>query len=540
VVATAHVDGGCVAIAIDLAARDLGTNAPVHIATAAALARQEMAVEIGDTVAPADLGRALVTRASDPRDAAERAAWWALAGRKSGAADDELRVTLAVGIAPARDASEPTPPARASAIRGEIDRATFAWRAPVVESRTRVEQGQGEAWILLASLCGVLAEATHDAGLGAAVATAAAAQAADGAGDAGVEAFVAADGLGVLVHGAARKGESPRALVRRLADVAARAFAADPLDPDRLAQARTELLARSARPFARALGTLAGAIAPGHPSWLQPMGTRDGLASASDAAMAMRVASIRAGPLRVAVLGNADAVQADAAVRAVDRWVARRPGESRACSPVPVLATPRAGTYAVDLSAGAPSEALIAIPLPPGDDASLSAATWLAATLDGPGGLLAHAQGDIGGRGGDTNAGLMALSWDAAVVGAPRSPALVVRATTPDASLDTAVAQGRALLDRLRQGALREEDRARASASIAQSRLTASLDPRSRIVALWRGELPSAPPSLETLHSFAATALRDEALVIVAARPQRPESDGASPGAREPRVRTRD
>jgi len=83
VIATAHVDGGCVATAIELAARDLGADAAVHIATAAALARQELAVEIGDAAAPADLARSLVTRASDPRDAAERAAWWTLAGRRA-------------------------------------------------------------------------------------------------------------------------------------------------------------------------------------------------------------------------------------------------------------------------------------------------------------------------------------------------------------------------------------------------------------------------------------------------------------------------
>jgi len=127
-------------------------------------------------------------------------------GPQSRGADDELRITLTIGIAPVRDASESTIPARAEAVRREIDRANFAWHSPVVESRTRIERGQGEAWLLLASTCGVLSETTNDAGVGAAVVAAAAAQAAEGAGDARVEPFIATDGVGVLIHGPARRG----------------------------------------------------------------------------------------------------------------------------------------------------------------------------------------------------------------------------------------------------------------------------------------------------------------------------------------------
>ncbi|HEX4447601.1 MAG TPA: hypothetical protein VH044_12720, partial [Polyangiaceae bacterium] len=112
----------------------------------------------------------------------------------------------------------------------------------------------------------------------------------------------------------------------------------------------------------------------------------------------------------------------------------------------------------------------------------------------------------------------------AAVLGGPQAPSLVVRIAGPDASLDAAVAQVRALLDRLRHGALRDEDRTRAATAVAAARLASSLDPQARIVGLWRGE-PSSPtpvaPSLDDLRSFSAATLRDEALVIVAARPPR-------------------
>ena len=517
VVATAHGDGGCLAATIDIAARDLTADAPARIATAATLARQEMTVELADTSGALDQGGALAQRAADPRDAAEQAAWWALAGRRAEPAD-ALRLAVSVGVAMARDAG---PPAVApAAIRSEIDRATIAWHAPVVEARTSLERGQGEAWILLASTCGTAGEAARDAGSGAAVAAAAAMQATTGAGDTHVEPFVAVDGIGILAHGPAHAGESPQAHVRRIADLAARAFAADALDPDRVDLARSSLLVRAGEIGRRVLGAAAGALTPGHPSWIVALGTSFGLASTSDDDVALRAAAMRSGPMRVAVLANADETQADGAVRAVDRWIARRPGEVRACPALPVV-RPRAGTYAVDLPAGARSEALLAIPLLPGDDAARTAATWVAAVLDGADGLLAHAllsQGDAGRS--------LALASSASVLGLHDAALVVHVVVADDAALDGAVAQTRALLDRLRQGALRDEDRARAAALLSGAALTASLDPRERAVALWRGAHPQPEPSIDALRTFAAATLHDDALVIVAARPPRTEGAG--------------
>ncbi len=523
VIATAHVDGGCLAAAIDLSARDLASDAPTRIATAAALARQELAVEIADGAAPADLGRQLIERAADPRDAAERAAWWSLAGRRAGA-DDPLTMAITVGVAPLRDA--PTAAGAADAIRTEIDRATIAWHAPVVEARTFVERGQGETWVLLASPCATGPESSGDAGIGAAVAMAAAAQAAENARDARFEPFVGVDGIGVLAHGPARAGESPQAHARRLADSVARAFAADAIEPRRAAQARIALLAHADEIDSRALAALAGALAPAHPSWIAPHGTLFGLAGISDESVAVRASAVRRGPLRVAVLANADAAQAEAAVRSVDRWVARHPGESRACPSMAAASTPRAGTYAVELPAGASSEVLIGVPLPPADLAARTKATWLAAALDGADGLLAHALG--GDAAGATTATPLARTWSAAVLGAPQTPSLVVRLAGPDANIDASVAQVRALLDRLRQGALRDEDGARAAAAIARAHLAAALEPRARIIDLWRGEASPAAPSIDDLRAFAAATLHDEAFVIVAARPPRPPVEKTS------------
>jgi hypothetical protein len=60
------------------------------------------------------------------------------------------------------------------------------------------------------------------------------------------------------------------------------------------------------------------------------------------------------------------------------------------------------------------------------------------------------------------------------------------------------------------------------------------LDARARVVRLWRGEQAGRTPSLDDLRLFAATWLRDDALVIVAARPSRAATPFPS---REPRAK---
>jgi hypothetical protein len=529
VTATAHVDGGCLAATVDLEAHNLSVDTAGRIATAASLARQEIAVELTDVAPDPGLARSLATRAADPRDAAERAAWWALTGTTAGG-DLGAGVRLIVGLATAKDAAQPAAFARSDEIRSEIDRATLAWQAPVVEARTRVEHGQGELWVLVASPCGTSTESSGDAGLNAAVALSATLQALDGAGDADVEPYVSADGVGVLAHGASHVGESPAAQARRLADLAGRAFAGEAPSEPHFGRARTLLLLHTSEGDARIMDALASALAPGHPSWVFPTGTAAALAAASDDALKMRAAALRSGPLRVAVLANADTPQAEAAVRAVDRWVARRPGESRACPAVASPSGPRPGTYAVDRPAGAVSQAVLAIGLPPRNGDVLASASWLAAALDGPDGLLAKGLGP-GGPGAEP-------AWSASVVGAPLAPAITIRLRAPDDAMDTAVEQARALLDKLRLEGLKAEDWSRAASRMTGERIARALQPRQRVIDLWLSQPEPQSPSLEALRTFTGSYLRDDSLLIVAARPARVEPP-ARASTRDSRARSR-
>ncbi len=530
--ATAHVDGGCLAATMDMDARNLSVDTAARIATAASLARQETAVELTDLAPDPDLGRSLATRAADPRDAAEQAAWWALSSPTPLRDDGSLRIDVLVGLATAKDAAQPAAFARSDEIRSELDRATLAWHAPVVEARARIERGQGELWVLLASPCGTGAESSGDAGLDAAVALSASLQSAEVAGDVQVEPYVSPDGVGVLVHGSRHGGETPAAQARRLADLAARAFVADAPSPPHFARARALLLVHASDTEDRETDVLASVLAPGHPSWVAPAGTVAGLSSASDETLKMRAAALRSGPLRVAVLANVDREQADAAVRAVDRWVARRPGESRTCPEVASLPPRRPGTYPAPGTAGALSQAILAIALPRSDPEALAGATWLAAALDGPGGLLSRGlpQNDEGLREGDA-------AWSSSIVGDPLAPGLAIRIRAPDGAIDAAVAQARALLEKLRLEGLTLDDWNRASAAVARDRLDALLQPRQRVIDLWRSQPPLPTPSLEAMRTFAASFLHDDSLLVIAARPQRVEAPARAPGAREARAK---
>jgi hypothetical protein len=522
VTAAAEPRGGCVGIVLEATASSPPAELATRVADAVALVHVEAEVHLAEGGSALD-GRTLARRAGDAREAAERAAWWGLAdawavpGRRASA----IHGSVALGVPPRRGGApnpETTVEPSKAALAAAVQRATLSWQKPVAEGRSRVEPGQGETWVLIASPCGTASETDADAGL-TALFTVAAAEMAKSSPDARVEPWIVPDGAGLLVHGPALQGETAAAQARRLADVVARSFAADPIARPALSLARAALLRQDTLTDGPALGLVAAAIAPGHASWFVASGREDTLARAADAAVLARAQAIRSGPLRVAVLANVDAAQGDAALRAADRWIDRRTGDARACRPATAAAAPRPGTYAIDSRPGAAPEAYLAFPFAASDERARAAATMLAAALDGHGGLLEKALAAPG----------MARSWSARVVGWPRAPALVVRVVSTEAALDGAVMQARALLDRVSRSGLDATDLERASGAVAREAVAAALDPRARVVATWRGQavpsaalpLPRGRAGAEDARAFAGKHLGEDAMVIVAARPAR-------------------
>lgn len=508
ITATAHPVGGCLAVTLDVGgvrfAED-ATAAAARVADAVVLARQEVSLGLENARAASKPA----VRDGDPREAAAVVSWWALVHDDS-AEKKATSVLVETNAAPRADA----PAAATEALHAAVDRATKALGAPIAEARVRVERGQEDVWVLMASPCGTLAERSNDAGLGAAFVVGAALAGSERTlPDVSIEPWMTPDGLGIVAHGPRHAGETPEAQARRIADASGRAFAAQPIPTATLSLVRAALLQGAESIDSRAQATLAFGLFPDHPSWLDTRGTSESLARSSDGAILARGDDLRTGPIRVAVLANASAEQGNAAVAAADRWIARRSTGAHACGAPSMAAPARPGTYAIE-SIGRPPQVDLAFRLSMGDSASRKLASWWATILDGKDGLLASA---VGGPG-------LARSWSAAVVGPDKNPALAVGLVSSDAALDSAVAQTRGLFDRLRQGAITQADLTRAQARRSKAALALSLDPRARLVALWTGAaLSDPPPSLDALKTFAASTFRDDALVVVAARPPRIE-----------------
>ncbi len=460
-------EGACTSLALEM---DEGATSRgiLRAARAIALVTREMRVAIGndvDLVAPTDAG-----------EAAEQAALIALASGSAARSDAAPRVVVSV--------ASPAAGTRDALARAIAD-ATHALDARVVEPRTRIESGQPASWVLLASPCGTAGESDADAGASAAFVVAVARALRDHVMSA--EPWIASDGVGVIA--------SDRD-AGKLADGLGRAFLVDPIEGGRAAQSQ---LLETARP---GLAALAEAIAPGRPATVLPTGTSFGLLRISEAVISARAEALRRGPLRLAVIANTSGPHAEDAVARVDRWITRT--TSRACPAQASATTPKPGTYSVTTDDGS-SEVYIAAMVP---DAISAEAASIASLLDGPDGLLAAALGDG-----------LARTYGARAVGPPGGRAIAIHIEAPSNALDAAVGQVRALLDRMRQGAITDADLARSKKRSDHERAARLADPRQRLVVLFRDEVAAADPPLDRVRAAAAT-LRDDALVIVAARPR--------------------
>ena len=500
--------GGCVGVTIETSEISAGHAFEEPAAIAAAIARREITGALAAGGAGAIAGRQILT-ATDPREAASRAAWWSMAG----GGPVEPRWATALGAPPSdRGPREASASADAAKFRAELERALAMTSG--AERRLTVERGQGEMWMLLASPCGVAEEGARDAGLGG-LAVLAAIEAERRAGGVTLEPWISADGIGVVAHAPFRdERETPSGLARRVADAASRALTAAAPSAVSLATARAaalDHLERVAGYQGVALDALAPAIAPDHPSWVEPFGSFRRVVEATGEGVRARARALAAGPLRLAVIANGDAGQAAVAADAVDRWLspASAPRVCRAGS----ASAAHAGHVDLHLPDGAPlAQGLVgaALPLAPrhGPYAYRDLAAITAAALEGPGGLLASALA------------LAGATATARIAGGSRAPTLIVDVRAPSENLAAAVSDVKALLVRLPTAAS-DADLARAASIVDRRERDAARDPRRRLVDLWSGRGPvTAPPSLSGWRAFLAAALREPALIVVEAKPR--------------------
>jgi hypothetical protein len=462
-VGVARPDGGCVALTFSLEsapAREMGARAASLVRATGETVAAELAGEPSRGAASI-----AVARSTGSLEASALAAWWALSSDASGAAPTVVAAVL-----------ETPPDASVGANRDEDLRALRAALGPATTRRptdvpgaVRVERGQGEAFVLVASPCAIANEPAHRWGSAAlSVLAAAAHRRADG--DTMLEPYVDARALGFVAHASARPGEDPAALARRVADAAASAFFTEEPRADELLlaqHAQTEVLEARWGRRARGLPEL-GAGLGDHPSIIEPFGTIE-IGQRLDArSLESELVSLARGPIGVAVLANADEAQGREALRAASRWFGLEALAPRACPALRATTSTRTGAH----GGRGPARAHIVVggagadagTVAGGATSELAEAT--AELLGGADGLLVPLFAELAG----TTADARAAAGD-----------VVIEVRAPDAAIDPATTKVLELVARLGRGEVPEAALTRALARRAAAERERLADPRERL-----------------------------------------------------------
>jgi hypothetical protein len=249
------------------------------------------------------------------------------------------------------------------------------------------------------------------------------------------------------------------------------------------------------------------AVAPSTASQLAPWGLFETVARGGAAASELRRQALVEGPARVAAI-TPDAADAGPRVaRSVARWLPFRPGDARCgAMPAPAVAS---GLVRSDKQASRRT-AWVTLPVD-ASGAGAAAASMTALALSGAGGALERALDGTTARG------------TAYLLGGGARAVLVVELDGEPDRLDAATSQVRALLSRLARGGATHVDHARALARHEAADLASRLDPRRRLVDLFRGEPATAsPPDLAAFRAWLAAALRDDRVAVVMPAPAAP------------------
>lgn len=478
--------GACLRVDLGLPDGEPGVT-PREAALAVSVVSEEARAAV---MAPSRSLEENIIEPSDPRQAAGRAAWRALTGRREAGAE---RRAVAIAV---RAAERPAFEGFTGVLR-ELEARPA--RAPL-ETRLRAEPGQSELWVLLGSPCGTLGESNDNAGQSALALTMAAHEA---SADVELEPWITADAVGLLAHSPRLKLESANEQAERVARALARALSERSGAGDSLAVAQGELFASVGGAPRPGYARLLDALAPDHSAWLEPRGTWASLAQANRDSVSARARELLHGPLRVAVLSNEDEAQATAASRALDRWFAPWREDSRRCQTSAERAA-RSGEVTLTVpDSGNAEAAYVGLPFASRLKFEREAEAF-AALLNAPRGPLALA----------LNTASLNASARASIIGGDRAAALVIEIHASDEDARKATLEVRRALDRALTTQISNEELAAAQRLSTQRTLGASLDPRRRIVDLWRGGASEGTLSRASLRAFQA-ALSGAAQVVV-------------------------
>jgi hypothetical protein len=431
-----------------------------------------------------------VTEPSDPREAAAAAAWSALVADAEDA--PARRVVSYVGKESDRGRFD---------LAGGVAELSREAQKPIVDLVSRVERGQGKLWALFAGTCGTGAETANDAGEAATLVSALARSA--NAPDVTFEPWIASDGVGVLAHTARRSpAETPTEQAKRLGAALGELFALERPSPMEVVAAREGLLAALDAPARAGYFLTLDRLTNGHPSWLEPRGTFESLTAIHASGLEPALHRFLGRPLRLAVLANADSAQSESVRRELERLLRPVRVHGSRC-PNPAPPAPARGEIVLETTGEAPPEgSYLAAPLPPWTGPVPREALATLILLNRKGGLLDQALRDL------------PATASARVLGGPRAAALIVQVAATRGDAENALAQVRALFDRLARGALTADEAALAERELSRAETEERLDPRRRAVDLYRESGATQPVDAPRLSRY-LTALRSSERLLV-------------------------
>lgn len=491
VVAVSRPRGACLRVDVAPPDGDPGPT-PAEVTRALAVVTEEAEIAAAEP-ARGQLEEAMV-RPTDPTQAAAAAAWRALVGRES--PGPTRKFVSYVANAGERGRFDWAP--ALSAYRESSSKAS-------VEVVSRVEAGQAELFVLLGSTCGTAAETDADAGEAALVATVLARS--GGPSDIAFEPWIATDGVGVVAH-TSRRGltERPADQARRLARALGERLAASPPDVHDIAQARNTLLDAIGRDERRGYVLALDAVSGAHPSWLEPRGTYAALGSAPAGGFEPALDRWLSHPLRLVVLANGDAQQAEIVRSELERWLRPIRGEITRC-PSRYRPTPPSTELSLSTVADSPEGSYLALPFAGFEAGAPPEARAALFLLNRPGGWLDQTLAELPG------------AASAQLLGGPGLGALIVQIVAAEGQEAAAVARVRGLFDRLATTTLHASEINFARRELERADAADRLDPRRRAVELFRGEKPAPPLDATRLTRFYA-ALRSNGTLTVTVTPR--------------------
>jgi hypothetical protein len=495
-----HLDAGSACLRVDLEATGATPSAEAVVRSA-----WNAADELQHTLARFDPGPWAIAKqvlaAHAPHEAAAVAAWQALNSIDPGSPTPHRLVHYA---------GELSAPVAAEQLDGLFERAGPTESAGP-ELVRKLEPGQANFWMLLASPCGTAAEDAASAGT-LALALHSTALSATGRDGVVLEPWLNVDSIGLLAHAsAAAAQESPVAQAERVAEALARALLRAGPPPEAIAASREVLLGTLAEGPTPGLSLALRQTSANHPSWLDARGTWATLSALSARSVELQREAFVRGKLRLASVGNHDEAQIAAGEQRLLRLLHGVESGRATCQPRrPVL--PASGQYRIEAAGARSNEAIIAVPLPAAPEGIAEEASWTELLLNRTDGWLQQAL---------LQPGLVSTARARAMGGAAAA-ALVIEVRAMEGKRDEAVAQVRGLLERLRSGAANGGDVQRAQEFMARRQADLRLDPRARVVELWRQGLPrpraGTLEGLRSLHRAAFEAGRE--VVVLTDPPQ--------------------